>query len=103
MKDTVEKCVDCGEKYVKKHANQIRCKECQQKHNKELHSEAGKRRRKTLYAPHVKDPNVCKKIKTCKYGGKTGGIRICDYLGITGERRGCPVQNCEKYEKKRRG
>ena len=103
MKDTIEKCVDCGETYVKKHPNQIRCKECQRKHDKEVHSEAGKRRRKIKYAPYVKDPHVCKKIKTCKYGGKMGGIPICNYLDIKKERRGCPVQNCEKYEKKRRG
>ena len=44
MKDTIEICIDCGEKYVKKHPSQKRCKECQRKHDKELHAEAGKRR-----------------------------------------------------------
>ena len=97
MKDTIEKCVDCGEKYIKKHVSQIRCKECQRKHDIEKQAEKNEAKRKRTYAPHIKDPNVCKKTKTCKYGGKTGGIRICDYLEITGTRRGCPVQNCEKY------
>ena len=102
MKDTVENCVDCGEKYVKRHPNQTRCKECQRKHDKELHSEAGKRHRKIKYAPIIKDPHICKKTKTCVYGGKMGGTNICDFYEKTGTRRPCPVEDCTMYKRRSR-
>ena len=101
MKDTIEICIDCGEKYIKKHPSQKRCKECQLKHDKELHAEAGKRRNKIKYAPIVRNPHTCKKAKTCIYGGTTGGLHICDYMAKTGRPRGCPVQDCKRYERRK--
>lgn len=101
MKDTIEICIDCGEKYIKKHPSQKRCKECQRKHDKEIHGEAGKRRKKIKYAPHIKDPYTCKKTKTCIYGGTAGSLHICNYLEITGKPRGCPVQNCKEYKRRK--
>lgn len=47
------------------------------------------------------DPNVntglCKKTD-CKYGSRTSGLHVCDYMLITGKRRGCPVEDCKRYE-----
>jgi hypothetical protein len=44
------------------------------------------------------DPNVCKKVKTCKYGGIAGALRICNYMEIVGHKRPCEVENCSEYE-----
>ena len=50
-------------------------------------------------------PEVC---VTCEYGSSTtgntskGGTRYfkgCNYLCMTGRLRGCPVGECDKYEK----
>lgn len=39
--------------------------------------------------------------KTCLYGSTFNGcIRYCDYLCMTGERRGCPSSACDKYIKR---
>lgn len=37
--------------------------------------------------------------KDCKFKA-TGSSRldICDYIGHTGKSRGCPADNCNKYE-----
>ena len=48
----------------------------------------------------MKKVTVCKKTRSCRYGGKMGGIRICDYYEITGTRRPCPVQDCTEYERR---
>ncbi len=50
-----------------------------------------------------KDRHLC---KTCKYrAGKwehrTVGYR-CDYICIVGHSRGCPAENCNRYEKGKR-
>ncbi len=39
-----------------------------------------------------------RKCKTCKYRGENDK-NGCDYIYITGHRRGCPVEECDKYEK----
>lgn len=42
--------------------------------------------------------------ETCKYRGYISTIinnkrcMFCDYLGMTDERRGCPIEECDKYE-----
>lgn len=41
--------------------------------------------------------SLCKR-KECKYRMKTSGMYTCDYMLITGHRRGCPVENCNKYD-----
>lgn len=46
----------------------------------------------------VKCTNAIK--KDCKYGSTFNGcIRYCDYLCMTGERRGCSPDACDKFEK----
>ena len=42
------------------------------------------------------------KLKKCYYGGKAGGVNICDYLGVTGHMRQCSAQACTEYKCKRR-
>lgn len=37
--------------------------------------------------------------KGCKWRSTTGSYSICDFFGQTGELRGCPVENCTRYEK----
>lgn len=39
--------------------------------------------------------------KTCVYSKVfSGGMRMCDYLGMTRKRRDCPVGYCDKYKTK---
>lgn len=40
-------------------------------------------------------------MKKCKYGkaiASSIGYHYCDYLGMTGERRGCKPECCDKYD-----
>lgn len=45
-----------------------------------------------------------KVMEKCKYRGSLNGegYFFCDYLGITGHRRGCPTECCDKFEKSRK-
>ena len=36
----------------------------------------------------------------CVYSGYLGGYHFCDYLGKTGNRRGCSPKECDKYKHK---
>lgn len=38
---------------------------------------------------------------TCVYAGRTDGRKSCDYLVKAGSRRGCPPEECTRYEKKK--
>lgn len=40
---------------------------------------------------------VCNKMQTCIYGGKMGGVPICNYLLLVGKRRPCPPDKCTVY------
>ncbi len=43
----------------------------------------------------------CNKVHdSCVYAGKGS---LCDYIHETGKMRGCPVNECTKYEKKKKG
>lgn len=37
------------------------------------------------------------KCKTCKFGCRTSGMDICQYILIMGHSRGCEPQHCDKY------
>lgn len=41
-------------------------------------------------------------VESCKYAKKFTyeGTKYCDYLCMTGQRRGCPGERCDKYEKR---
>ena len=42
-----------------------------------------------------------KRCIKCKYSyvpNIKGAIIVCDYLDKTGRRRGCPAENCDKFE-----
>lgn len=43
-----------------------------------------------------------KKCPSCIYRGDAQGKNGCDYILITGHRRGCSVDECIKYEKGKR-
>lgn len=45
------------------------------------------------------DRHLC---MTCKYRSSRPEVFGCDYIGITGHRRGCKSEDCMKYEKGRR-
>lgn len=94
-----KKCIDCGNVFVSKHAQQVRCPTCQKIHVKNMQSEYKKHKRETFQKKEA-DPNECVRKATCKYSGKASGMLICNYLEITGRRRGCPVKECTKYQKK---
>lgn len=42
-------------------------------------------------------------MRTCKYDGGYNSCswRYCDYMSMTGHRRGCSPKSCDKYEKKK--
>ena len=44
---------------------------------------------------------LCKK-NDCKYKIRLSGMRSCDYITIAGKMRGCPADQCDKYEKEKR-
>jgi hypothetical protein len=67
----------------------------------------------TLYKKGGIPPHK-KRCVTCKYSGcmhtsknqSSLGSVYCDYIGVTGNRRPCPAENCTVYEpekKKRKG
>ena len=94
------KCKDCGRMFKRKSSNKVRCDSCQSKHAKDLEAKYNQRRRKTpVIITDKHDPNVCKKISTCIYRGKMGGIPICNYLEIMRHKRPCGVKNCTVYKK----
>lgn len=39
-----------------------------------------------------------KRCKRCRYRGPKGGMQLCDYILITGHRRGCSIAKCDKFE-----
>lgn len=43
-----------------------------------------------------------KKCRTCKYRASRMDDHNCNYIFITRKMRGCPVENCTKYEMGRR-
>lgn len=96
MAKEIKRCMDCNKEFVSSRKNQVRCPECQKIHIRNYKKE---RRAESKPAP---DPNECKKTDSCIYAGKMSGIPFCNYLSITGERRGCPVQGCTKYKIKPR-
>ena len=98
MAEETRRCIDCNKEFISDRKNQVRCPECQKAHLKVTQRNWKKENRgKHKPAP---DPNECKKKGSCVYAGKMSGIPFCNYLSITGERRGCPVQGCTKYKRK---
>lgn len=41
--------------------------------------------------------DLCKRKKSCRYGCRVGGIWFCNYFCMTGERRGCEANKCDKF------
>ena len=46
---------------------------------------------------------LCKRKKECKYGLYMSGNHgyVCGYLYYTDEKRNCPAENCDKFERKK--
>ena len=100
MAKVTKRCMDCNKEFISDRKNQVRCPECQKAHMKVMRQHWKKEKQaKHKAAP---DPNECKRKDTCVYAGKMSGIPFCNYLSITGERRGCPVQGRTKYKRKPR-
>ena len=105
-------CESCGKSFKRTGPRQIRCNECAKELNRlrtrqryrekaaerRLEQERNKTDKKPIEQKPHKHTSECKK-NDCIYKATAGGIKICDYLGITGELRGCPVQGCTKYTK----
>lgn len=53
--------------------------------------------------PYVRHVNKCDRYD-CKYKSRLGygkdQYKICDYIGYKGISRGCPPDQCDKYEKR---
>lgn len=88
--------MDCNKEFISDRKNQVRCPECQK-----IHVRNWKKENRAKHKP-APDPNEFKRVGSCAYAGKMSGIPFCNYLSITGERRGCPVQGCTKYKRKPR-
>ncbi len=105
-------CESCGKSFKRTGPRQIRCHECARELNrlkarelarekaakKRLEQERGIVDKKPTGKKSHKHTSECKK-NDCIYKATAGGTKICDYFGITGELRGCPVQGCIKYTK----
>lgn len=93
------KCVDCGKEFIAKNPRSVRCHECRIVYHRE-HQREYEQKKRELTAKTSDDLNICKKIKSCYYGGKMGAEHTCDYLAITGTRRPCKAGECYFYKKK---
>lgn len=103
FKPRPRRCDVCGVIYTQKTALQVRCAECQKKHVAEkVKQRKDDKLRRTDYMAWVEkhDPNVCRKVKKCKYGFLCGGIWICNYREIVGHKRPCPVKGCTEFKRK---
>lgn len=125
-----KRCIDCGKEFLAKSPNQTRCTDCRiiykREYMRKYSKEQRKRERAAIVAAREEmglpanmkrgprsnstpkpvkktdDPNICKKIKSCYYGGYMGAEHICDYLGKTGVRRPCKAGECYFYKRKGR-
>ena len=104
-------CVDCGNEFIAKSPKSTRCLECRlvrekerkRKYDSERYTEVKELRHKAKQKKEADDKNICKRRKSCYYGGKAGAEYICDYLAITGVRRPCPAgSECVMYKRKGR-
>lgn len=96
------KCVDCGKLFLKKSHQMIRCRDCQVEHKKKADNKRKKKKGEKDVQSDVAHIPLCKRTKSCKYGTRTSGFGICDYIGIEGHSRGCPVEGCTKYVRRKR-
>lgn len=76
-----KKCVDCGKEFIATEPKSVRCFDCRLVYNED-------------------NPDICKKAKTCYYGGDIYSFTFCDYLTITGVRRPCKAGECVMYKRK---
>ena len=113
-------CVDCGKKFENRNPNALRCKECKVVYRREYDRKMWQKRKerelelrrkelelfpdlanKNKHKQEAKeDRNDCKRKKECYYGAETGCLMICDYLGITGTRRPCSVEDCYMFKRR---
>lgn len=117
-----KRCENCGIEYIPTGGAQKYCESCAaeiDREKKRLYAEKKRKEDpdyfKRKYAefrarqkesqkvgkPKPDKANLCneKICRTCKYGNKHTSTVTCDYLVITGHRRGCPAGSCDKYEK----
>lgn len=73
-------CIDCGREFICKNPRSVRCPECRAQYKMEQSKKWHEENKET-----AQSSSICKKIRTCYYGGSMGAIDICDYLAITGE------------------
>lgn len=90
-------CADCGKLFPQKNPNQKRCAECQKRHNLKMQAEYYALRREQKEAAERKKKNICRKTKSCVYGGRFNNAGCCDYILITGKKRPCPAGDCKVY------
>lgn len=98
-------CIDCGKKFIAKAHNSVRCLDCRYKYNLKMAREYQQKKKETeevANPPVDKNLNICKKIRSCQYGGQMGAVPICDYLSRKGYRRPCPAGKCTEFKRKGR-
>lgn len=103
-------CEYCGKPYQKKAPHQKYCEECRdearRRDNKARRRQKLAEARKEQETRQVKKDNLCKKVRTCIYGqylyDAYTSAMYCNYIGITGHRRGCKPSECKNYHRKTR-
>lgn len=91
-------CSVCGKIFIGAPAAKFCSSECRRK-NKTAASKA--KTGGTVLAKTVGPDGECLR-DDCVFKGKAGNLMTCDYLLHTKIPRGCPVENCDKYEPKGR-
>lgn len=100
--EITKKCAICGKTFVTRcHQRKYCSDECiliaRKKRDQELREE--KRKNQPVISPN--DMRNCKH-KDCKYRGSIDHQTCCEYILVTGHKRGCTIADCDKYEKGRR-
>ena len=93
----MKRCTKCGrelpdeEFYMRRGKRAARCKDCMKDYQKKNYKRKKREKKKT---------NGSRRCERCVYRtyiGESEQEIACYYIEHTGHRRGCPVENCDKY------
>ena len=96
----IKECKRCGKEFEWSQLNRKYCPECSKMTYYERNREKKTPKKKTPQPPGTVNcqPNSAVR-KKCKFAcGTTESTLCCDYLSRTGNRRGCPAEQCDKFE-----
>lgn len=117
MEPKYQKCVDCGQVFLQKSPNQIRCRSCQDIRDKESWRKSRERQKQRKKEEREKKkrtdcmvvnghPQICTHMASCFYGNKKKeGCAYAIEEGVTRRSQGLWIVNgkCPAYRRKKRG